>query len=66
MDLLLWPHDAAGYLALTVVAWATIVIAAVVAARLEERATVAERPRQRGPAQPFTSAGIVAAGSTFA
>lgn len=66
MNILLWPHDAAGYLALAVVAWVMTVVAAMVAARLEEGAPAAERTRQRGPAQPLTSAGIVAAGSTFA
>jgi len=66
MDMLLWPHDAAGYLALAVAAWVLIVVAAIVAARLEERAPATQRTRQRGPAQPFTSAGIPAAGSTFA
>lgn len=66
MHILLLPHDAAGYLALTVVAWLMIVVAAMVAARLEERAPALEARRQRGPAQPFTSAGIPAAGSTFA
>jgi hypothetical protein len=43
-----------------------IVVAAIVAARLEERAPAAQHARQRGPAQPFTSAGMPSAGSTFA
>jgi len=47
MDLLFWHHDATGFLALTVVAWALTVISAMVAARLEEaeaRAQLAHEP----------------------
>jgi hypothetical protein len=74
MDTLFWHHDAAGFLALAVVAWAMTVVAAVIAARLEEREAAALlRARaqaatrlQRGPAQPFTKAGTSAAGSIFA
>ena len=41
MDLLFWHHDATGFLALTIGAWALTVVAALFAARLEEREAVA-------------------------